>query len=189
MRYTFLIGVSLLAMSAAALAQAPTPSVAATTKSAAGSKLLPGTRSNVLSTIQGKATNASNVPLPDTLVRLRDARYGRIVDSTKTDKDGVFVFRNVDPGNYVVEVMDQTNKVIATSPMLNVGTGEAVSAVVRIPYQIPAFAGLLGTTSGSTAAAITTAAQAVTAAAAASNTVGQTLAGAAATSTSTTNGR
>ncbi len=188
MRKTLLVALGVLTLGAASFAQAPPPSVAATSKSAAGSKLLPGTRSNVLSTIEGKATNAENVPLPNTLVRLRDARRGGIVDSTMTDKLGVFIFRNVDPGNYVVEVMDQTNKVIATSPMLNVGTGEALSAIVKIPYRIPAFAGLLGT-SGSTAAAITTAAQAVTAAAAASNTVAQSLTGAAATSTSTTNGR
>src|SRR5579871_3863499 len=101
MRHTLLMTLSAVALSVSSFAQTPAPAVAATAKPTAGSKLLPGTRSNVLSTIEGKATNAENVPLPNTLVRLRDARHGGIVDSTMTDKQGVFIFRNVDPGNYV----------------------------------------------------------------------------------------
>ena len=188
MRHTLLMTLTAVALGVPLLAQSPAPGVAATAKPAAGSTLLPGSRSNVLSTVEGKATDANNVPLPNTLVRLRDARRGGIVDSTVTDKQGVFIFRNVDPGNYVVEVLDQTKKVIATSAILNVGTGEAVSAVVTLPYRISAFAGLLGS-SGSTAAAIGTAVQAVTVAAVAANAVAQSLTGAAATSTSITNGR
>src|SRR5258706_10222461 len=37
---------------------------------------LPGPRSNILSIIQGTALNSNNAPMPDTLVRLRDARFG-----------------------------------------------------------------------------------------------------------------
>jgi hypothetical protein len=188
MRHTLLMTLTALALSLPSLAQSPGPAVAATAKPTAGSKLLPGTRSNVLSTIEGKATNANNVPLPDTLVRLRDARRGGIVDSTVTDKQGVFVFRDIDPGNYVIEVLDQTKKVIATSAILNVGTGDAISAVVTVPYRVPAFGGLLGS-SASTGATIATAVQAVTVAAVASNAIAQTLSGAPATSTSITNGR
>ena len=188
MRHNLLMTLTAVALSVPLLAQSPAPAVAASAKPAAGSKLLPGTRSNVLSTIEGKATDANNVSLPNTVVRLRDARRGGIVDSTVTDKQGVFRFRNVDPGNYVVEVLDQTKKVIATSAILNIGTGEAVSAVVSLPYRISGFAGLLGS-SGSTAATIGTAVQALTVAAVATNAVAQTLSGAPATSTSITNGR
>lgn len=182
MRLTLLITASALAVAAALHAQAP---VGLST-----SRMLPGTRAGVLSSIQGNAVTSTNGSLVDTLVRLRDARYGRIVDTVMTDKQGMFAFRGIDPGNYVVEVMSPANNaVLASSPVLNVSTGEAVSALVKLPFRIPAFAGLIGNASQTTASAITSAAQAVTAAAAASNTVAETLTGVSATTTATTNAR
>ncbi len=175
MRRTLLITLCAFALTASsAVAQSPA--------AAAASKLLPGTRSGVLSSIQGNAVSAQNGALPDTLVRLRDARMGRIVDTVTTDKQGMFAFKGVDPGNYVVEVMSPANNaVMASSQMLNVSTGEAISALVKLPFRIPPFAGLIGNSSQTTASAVSTAAQAVTAAAASSNTVAETLSGAPAT--------
>ena len=182
MRRTLLIMASALLLAAPLSAQAPA--------TAAASKLLPGTRVGVFSTIQGNAVNSTNGALTNTLVRLRDARYGHIVDRVMTDKLGSFTFRGVDPGNYVVEIMNPSNDaVLASSQVLNVSAGEAVSALVKLPFRIPAFAGLIGNTTQTTASAVSTAAQAVTAAAASSNTVAETLVGAAATTTSTSNGR
>jgi len=144
----------------------------------------------VLSSIQGNAVNGSNRALNDTLVRLRDARMGRIVETMTTDKQGMFAFRGIDPGNYVVEVMSPANNgVLASSQVLNVGAGETVSALVKLSFRIPPLAGLIGNGSQTTASAVSTAAQAVTAAAASSNTVAETLAGAASTTTSTGNAR
>jgi hypothetical protein len=181
MRRTLLIMVSALVLAAPLSAQAPS--------GATVSRLLPGTRSSIFSSIQGSAVNSTNGALTNTLVRLRDARYGHIVDRVMTDSKGTFVFRNVDPGNYVVEIMNPSNEaVLASSPVLNVSAGEAVSALVKLPFRIPAIAGLIGNSTQTTASAVSTAAQAVTAAAASSNTVAETLVGAAATSTSTSNG-
>jgi hypothetical protein len=168
----------------ASAARAQAPATAAVTK------LLPGTRAGVLSSIQGNAVTSTNGALADTMVRLRDARYGRIVSTVMSDKQGAFAFRGLDPGNYVVEVMSPANNaVLASSPMLNVSTGEAISALVKLPFRIPPFAGLIGNSSQTTASAVSTAAQAVTAAATSSNTVAETLVGAAATSNTTANGR
>ena len=173
---------ALLVASASAFAQAPAASVAP--------KLLPGTRAGILSSIQGNAVNQSNNSLVDTVVRLRDARYGRVVSSVTTNKQGMFSFQGIDPGSYVVEVMAPAqNAVMASSPVLNVGTGETISALVKLPFRIPPFAGLIGNTTQTTTQAVSTAAQAVTAAAASSNTVAETLAGAASTTTATSNAR
>jgi hypothetical protein len=175
MRRTLLITLSVLALTAP-LAMAQTPAAAA------ASKLLPGTRVGVLSSIQGNAVTSSNGAMTNTLVRLRDARMGRIVDTVMTDRQGMFAFKGVDPGNYVVEVMNPANNaVMASSQVLNVSTGEAISALVKLPFRIPPFAGLIGNSSQTTASAVSTAAQAVTAAAASSNTVAETLSGAPAT--------
>ena|SRR5256885_7048420 len=183
MRGTLLIaGGALTLLSMTSSAQ--TPATAAVTK------LLPGTRVGVLSSIQGNAMSSTNGALADTVVRLRDARYGRIVSTVTSDKQGAFAFRGLDPGNYVVEVMSPANNaVLASSQVLNVSTGEAISALVKLPFRIPPFAGLIGNGSQTTASAVSTAAQAVTAAATSSNTVAETLAGVAATSNTTGNGR
>jgi hypothetical protein len=120
-------------------------------------RMLPGTRPNVLTTIQGNALDSTNGSLPNALVRLRDARIGRIVDSQISDKSGLFAFKAVDPGSYIVEIVGNDQSILAASQMLNVNAGEAVSAVVKLPFKIPPFAGLLGNTTPS-AVAITTAA-------------------------------
>ena len=104
MRRTLLIMASAVLLAAPLSAQAPA--------AAAASKLLPGTRIGVFSSIQGNAVNSTNGALTNTLVRLRDARYGHIVDRVVTDKVGSFTFRGVDPGNYVVEVMNPANEAV-----------------------------------------------------------------------------
>jgi hypothetical protein len=117
-------------------------------------KMLSGTRSSVLATIQGNALNSTNGPMPDTQVRLRDARFGRVVETQLTDKSGIFAFKVVDPGSYIVEMVANDQTLLAASQILNVNAGEALSAVVKLPLRIPPFAGLLGSSSASTAALI-----------------------------------
>ena len=182
MRRTLLVCINALVLVSTSLLSAQTPAATA-------SKLLPRTRVGSFSTIQGNAVNSSNGVMPNTIVRLRDARYGRIVARAFTDKQGGFAFSTVDPGSYVVEIMNPGNDaVLASSPVLSVSAGESVSALVKLPFRIPAFAALIGSQTSTTASAVTTAAQAVTAAAASSNTVAETFAGTPSTSTSTGNG-
>ena len=107
--------------------------------------LPPGTKASVFSTIHGTAVNWSNSPMANTVIRLRDARLGRVVDSVKTDKLGAFEFGSIDPGSYVVEMMTPANDaVVAATPIINVGSGEAVSAVLKMPFRIPPLGGILG---------------------------------------------
>ena len=119
-------------------------------------KLLPGTRSNVLATIQGNALSASDGQLAHTPVRLRDARFGRVVDTQLTDKSGMFLFKSVDPGSYVVELLSSDQTLLAASQILNVNAGEALSAIVRLPLRVPPFAGLLSSGIAPSAAMIAT---------------------------------
>jgi len=109
------------------------------------------------SIIQGHALTSANAAMPDVTVRLRDARFGRIVDSQVTDKTGAFTFRDVDPGSYVVEMMAADHStILAASQLFHVNAGDAISAVVKLPFRIPPFAGLLGSNSVPSAAAIVT---------------------------------
>jgi hypothetical protein len=124
-------------------------------------KILPGTRPDVFSVIQGNALTAANTALSDTAVRLRDARSGQIVNTVSTDKSGLFAFHDVDPGSYVVEIIGEDHaSVLAASQLLNVGAAEAVSVIVKLPFKVPPLAKVFG---GSTSSAVAVAAQAASA--------------------------
>ena len=126
-----------------------------TVRSTVSKAALARAKEHALTTIQGNALNASNGQMNGVVVRLRDARFGRIVDTQLTDKSGLFAFKAIDPGSYIVEIMSNDQSILAASQMLNVNAGQAVSAVVKLPFRIPPFAGILGsTTSTPTAAAV-----------------------------------
>src|SRR3954463_3584054 len=103
-------------------------------------------RTNGLTSIHGNVLDATNGNLANVVVRLRDARYGRIVETELTDKSGLFEFRTLDPGGYIVDLIGNRSTVIAASQIMNVEAGEIVSAVVQLPLLSP----LLATAGGST---------------------------------------
>ena len=131
-------------------AQAP-PAAAMTAHSTSAARLLAGS-GRVLTTIQGNALTSTNTPLTDTLVRLRDARSGRIVGSQTTDKAGLFSFGAVEPGTYVAEVIaPDGSTVLAASELLTVNSGDTVSAIVKLTLRVNAF-GVVGSGAASRAA-------------------------------------
>ncbi len=95
-------------------------------------------------TIQGNALDSTSRPLVNSVVRLRDARFGRIVGTRTTDNSGLFTFEDVDPGTYIVELVGKDETVLAASELLNVSAGDTASAIVKLPFRIPPFGGLLG---------------------------------------------
>jgi hypothetical protein len=109
-------------------------------------RILPGTTESAFSIIQGNALSSNGAALPDSLVRLRDARFGRIVGSQVTDKAGMFVFEKLDPGAYVVELLGTDRTVAAASDLLITGAGDVLSAVVKLPFRPEPLGGLLGHT-------------------------------------------
>ena len=147
------------------VAQSATPTVpvaasrGAVPTRAGAPRVLPGTQETAFSTIQGTALDSGNGILPDSPVRLRDARLGRIIGTQRTDKSGLFEFRTVDPGSYIVELLGAGDTVLAASQLINVNAGEVVSVVVKLPFRLPALGGLLGHTTAQ-AIAITAAAAA-----------------------------
>ena len=114
----------------------------------------------VLSTIQGSAVTSTNKPIPAATVRLRSATTGRSFPTQLTDRAGLFVFRGIDPGSYIVELIGNDQTIMAATQIINVNEGEAVTVIVRLPSRIPPFGGLLG---NSTATAISVIALAATA--------------------------
>ena len=130
-------------------------------------RILPGTPDSVFSTVQGHAIDSTGVSMPEAAIRLRDARSGRIVGTLLSDDAGMFTFRGIDPGTYIVEILGSDSTVLAASQMLSVNAGDALSAVVKLPFRIPPFAGFFGHTATSAAVVAGAAASAQVLAAAA----------------------
>ena len=137
-------------------AQQQTASAVNPVRSTVSRAMLAKVRENSLTTIQGNALNSANGHMNNAVVRLRDARFGRIVDTQITDKSGMFAFKAIDPGSYIIEIMGNDQSILAASQLLNVNAGEAVSAVVKLPFRVPPFAGLMGSTSSPSASVVAT---------------------------------
>lgn len=149
--------VLLATMSLAAGQQSVVPQTTTSARAAARSSApRPLTaRTTGLTTIQGNALDATNGNLANVVVRLRDARYGRIVETELTDKSGLFEFRTLDPGSYIVELIGNRSTVLAASQIMNVEAGEIVSAVVQLPLLSPLLATAGSSTVASAAAIVT----------------------------------
>jgi hypothetical protein len=96
-------------------------------------------------TIAGLAVDRTGEGLPRAPVRLRDARFGRIFQTRATDETGRFKFTGLDPGSYVVELLDGDRGVKAASGLLHVVAGDTVTELIRLPAG-KFLAGFLGST-------------------------------------------
>ena len=81
-------------------------------------------------TLAGTARNSSGQPIENCTVQLRDVLTGQLVGATKGDRAGAFVFTNLNPGNYVVEVVNAQGDVIGTSAVSAVAAGATVAISV-----------------------------------------------------------
>ena len=134
------------------------PAAAAGTRRVAKSvvRRVEGAQSDVPIIIQGTALNSANEPMPGMVVRLRDARVGRVIETRVTDESGMFTFKVVDPGSYIVELLERDRTPLAASQILTVNAGDTVSTVVKLPSRLTAFAGLLSSSIAPAAAILAT---------------------------------
>jgi hypothetical protein len=101
-------------------------------------------RSTALSTILGNALNWSNGALPGTPVRVRELQTGSIVGSALTDKVGVYAFKGLDPGNYVVEIVDADKRALAATNLISANAGQTVHTSVKLPFRPAVLPNILG---------------------------------------------
>jgi hypothetical protein len=119
-------------------AQQPAASIAARAATRAA------VRASALATINGNALNSVNGALPNTLVRLRDVKFGRIVGSSLTDHLGAYSFKGLDPGNYIVEIVSTYKTSIAATNLISANACDTVNSVVRLPFRATMLANMLG---------------------------------------------
>ena len=110
----------------------------------AAAPALRAAQAGLSSSIQGTAINWTNTALANAPVRIRNARTGRVIENAMTDRFGAFEFRGLEPGSYVVELMSPSDAVLATTPIINVGSGQSVAALIKLPFRTPPLGGALG---------------------------------------------
>ncbi len=70
-------------------------------------------------TLNGVAQSADKAPLPNYRVHVRNANTGELAGSTTSNQAGQFTFASLQPGNYVVEIVDAAGKVVGLSPSID----------------------------------------------------------------------
>jgi hypothetical protein len=108
--------------------------------------------------VMGFAWTASNDPIINANVRLRNVLTGQIEATAVTTQTGEFVFENIEGGStYVVELLNENGGVRAVGHPFTVAAGETVATFVRLGVPAPWFTGMFGNTA---AAVVSTAASA-----------------------------
>jgi hypothetical protein len=83
-------------------------------------------------TVVGIAWRTESSRLPNAHLRLRNVVDGRSIATAESDTEGVFRFYQVPTGQYAVELVSGSGRVLALSELFTVAAGETVSTSVRL---------------------------------------------------------
>jgi hypothetical protein len=71
---------------------------------------------------------------PSRFVRLRNVDTGMLVATVQSDQQGLFVFQNLPPGNYLLELLDASGAISsASSPITISSAGQSVTGISLRP--------------------------------------------------------
>ena len=107
------------------------------------------------SLINGVAVDSHRQPLKNVRVRLRNLDIGQIEQTAMSNERGEFSFAVRPDVTYVVELTDQSGRVVAVGDVVRTNVGEVAGAVVALPSRLPALAGMFGDTASSVISAAT----------------------------------
>ena len=105
--------------------------------------------------ISGTAVDASEAPIPNATVRLRNLVTTQIEQTAVTGSRGQFAFSVRPDVPYVVEIVDAPGRILAVGDVVIPASGDAVATIVAIPAKLPTFAGMFTDTAVSLIAAAT----------------------------------
>jgi hypothetical protein len=108
-------------------------------------------------TILGTAWHSDDTPIGGANLRLRNVVTGKIVAVTKANDAGEFRFENVEPGNYVIELVSDSGHLRTTGNVFTIAPGETVATFVRLGAKIPWASAVFSSTAASVAATAATA--------------------------------
>jgi Carboxypeptidase regulatory-like domain len=111
--------------------------------------------------VLGHAWTANNAAIPYARVRLRDVATAHVKATTVANEAGQFAFSNIEPGSYVVELVDESNRILTVGRVFDIARGQTVGTFVRLGGKAPWYEGFFFNTAA--AAASSAASQGITA--------------------------
>ena len=81
-------------------------------------------------TIAGIVRDAQGQMLPSAKLQLRNVDTGQVVARTRAGADAAYQFTGVAPGNYIVEIVDDSDRVIGLSAAAALAANGAVTGLV-----------------------------------------------------------
>ena len=97
-------------------------------------------------TILGSAWTADNAPISHARLRLRNVITGRIEAVTLADDLGQFTFANAEPGSYLVELVNEADRIQVVGHVFTIAQGETVATFVRLSTRVPWFTAFFANT-------------------------------------------
>jgi len=91
--------------------------------------------------ISGIARDAQSQVLPGVKVQLRNVDTGQLAATARASSAGAFEFTGLNPGNFVVEIVDDSDKVVGLSPATALAAGGAITGLVVSASAAGAMAG------------------------------------------------
>jgi hypothetical protein len=107
------------------------------------------------SLINGIAMDSDRHPLKQVRVRLRNLEINEVEQTALSSERGEFSFAVRPDVPYVVELTDQTGRVVAVGDIVTTNVGEVAASIVSLPSRLPALAGMFGDTASSVISAAT----------------------------------
>ena len=80
--------------------------------------------------LSGVARDAQDQPLPSAKLQVRNVDTGQLVATGRSSANGAFEFSGLNPGNYVVEIVDEAGRIIGISPSTALATGGAITGLI-----------------------------------------------------------
>jgi hypothetical protein len=99
---------------------------------ALGAAVSAGPAPQVSGKIGGTVRDAQGQPLPNAKLQLRNVDTGQIVGRTRAAGNAAYEFTAVPPGNYIVEIVDDSDRVIGLSAAAPLTTGGAVTGLIAV---------------------------------------------------------
>ena len=91
--------------------------------------------------ISGTVHDAQGQALPNVNLQLRNVDTGQVVAKTRAAADATYEFTGVLPGNYIVEIVDDSDKVLGLSAATSVVANGAITGLIVMLSSSGALAG------------------------------------------------
>jgi Carboxypeptidase regulatory-like domain len=94
------------------------------------SGLLAASQAGPSAAVAGTVRGSNTRPIAKARVQVRNVDTGNLVGTTTTDEEGAFAISGLSSGNFVVEVIDATGKILGVGTPFSLGAGATASTTV-----------------------------------------------------------